>query len=128
MVPEPLSGAPPPASTAPETVPAPNPLVTVAALPSTLTFYDCEVQNFCGAMANGEDVYEGAAACSYNLALGTMFKIPGDPTGRVYECKDRGLLPNTHVDIFWYHPGDGWQWQAAVGSRGTIEIVEPPSI
>jgi hypothetical protein len=40
-------------------------------------------------------------------------------------CKDRGLLPDTHVDIFWNSPDDGWQWQGAVGSRGTIEIVEP---
>src|SRR5258708_4132317 len=65
------------------------------------------------------------ASCS-NLATGTMFTITGDPTGRVYVCKDRGLLPNTHVDIFWNNPADGWAWQRAVGSRGTIEIVELP--
>ena len=75
-------------------------------------------------MANGEDVYEGAAACSYDLAFGTRFIIPGDPTNRVYVCKDRGLLADTHVDIFWYHPDDGWRWQTVVGSQGTIEIVE----
>jgi hypothetical protein len=101
-------------------------VVTRGKMTATLTFYDCLVQKFCGAMANGQKVYEGAAACSYNLAFGTMFTIAGDPTGRVYVCKDRGLLPNTHVDIFWNDPADGWRWQRAVGSRGTIEIVELP--
>ena len=101
-------------------------VVTRGKMTATLTFYDCMVQRFCGAMANGQKVYEGAAACSYNLAFGTMFTITGDPTGRVYVCKDRGLLPNTHVDIFWNNPADGWAWQRAVGSRGTIEIVELP--
>jgi hypothetical protein len=101
-------------------------VVTKGRMTATLTFYDCMVQKFCGAMANGQKVYEGAAACSYNLPFGTMFTITGDPTGRVYVCKDRGLLPNTHVDIFWNDPADGWRWQRAVGSRGTIEIVELP--
>ena len=98
----------------------------MATVPSTLTFYDCVDQGFCGEMYNGEVVYEGAAACSWDLAIGTLFVIPGDPTGRIYVCKDRGLLPDTHVDIFWHHPDDGWRWQAAVGSQGTIDIVEPP--
>jgi hypothetical protein len=101
-------------------------VVVKGKMTATLTFYDCLVQKFCGAMANGQKVYEGAAACSYNLPFGTMFTITGDPTGRVYVCKDRGLLPNTHVDIFWNDPADGWRWQRAVGSRGTIEIVELP--
>jgi hypothetical protein len=101
-------------------------VVTKGKMTATLTFYDCMVQRFCGKMANGQVVYEGAAACSYNMAFGTMFTIHGDPTGRVYVCKDRGLLPNTHVDIFWNDPADGWRWQRAVGSRGTIEIVELP--
>ncbi|HEY7270468.1 MAG TPA: hypothetical protein VH951_11630 [Dehalococcoidia bacterium] len=126
---------PPPAPPAPvaraaaqPVVPAPtrDQVVTKGKMTATLTFYDCLVQKFCGAMSNGQKVYEGAAACSYNLAIGTMFTIAGDPTGRVYVCKDRGLLPNTHVDIFWNDPADGWRWQRAVGSRGTIEIVELP--
>jgi len=53
-----------------------------------------------------------------------MFTIAGDPTNRVYVCEDRGLLPNTHVDIFWNDPKDGYWWQSQVGMRGTIEIVE----
>ena len=125
----PLPPPPPPAAEvkAPSSAaPARDQVVTKGKLTSTLTFYDCMVQKFCGAMANGQKVYEGAAACSYNLAMGTMFTITGDPTGRVYVCKDRGLLPNTHVDIFWNDPADGWRWQRAVGSRGTIEIVELP--
>jgi hypothetical protein len=124
---------PPPPEPAPVRVqaasvagPSRDQVVTRGKLTSTLTFYDCMVQKFCGAMSNGQKVYEGAAACSYNLAIGTMFTITGDPTGRVYVCKDRGLLPNTHVDIFWNNPADGWAWQRAVGSRGTIEIVELP--
>jgi hypothetical protein len=91
---------------------------------STLTFYDCLDQGFCGEMANGEPVYEGAAACSYDLAFGTRFLIPGDPTNRVYVCKDRGLLADTHVDIFWNNPDDGWSWQSVVGSAGEIEILD----
>lgn len=124
---------PPPVEAAPVRVqsqavasPSRDQVVTKGKMTATLTFYDCLVQKFCGAMSNGQKVYEGAAACSYNLATGTMFTITGDPTGRVYVCKDRGLLPNTHVDIFWNDPADGWRWQRAVGSRGTIEIVELP--
>lgn len=89
-----------------------------------LTFYDCAGQGFCGAMASGRRVYHGAAACSYNLPLGTRFYIHGDPTGRIYRCEDRGILPNTWVDIFWFYPADGWKWQAAVGRTGTIDVVE----
>ncbi|MPZ50825.1 MAG: hypothetical protein GEU75_16255 [Dehalococcoidia bacterium] len=89
-----------------------------------ITFYDCADQGFCGAMYNGRKVYEGAAACSWNLAIGTKFVISGDPTNRVYICEDRGLLANTWVDIFWYHPADGYRWQSLVGRHGIIEILE----
>jgi hypothetical protein len=126
--PPPPAPAPAARAAAQPVVPAPtrDQVVARGKMTATLTFYDCLVQKFCGAMSNGQKVYEGAAACSYNLAIGTMFTIAGDPTGRVYVCKDRGLLPNTHVDIFWNDPADGWRWQRAVGSRGTIEIVELP--
>ncbi|HXH21253.1 MAG TPA: hypothetical protein VNN10_04425 [Dehalococcoidia bacterium] len=89
-----------------------------------VTFYDCAGQGFCGNMANGRKVYQGAAACSYDLPFGTRFFIEGDPTGRIYRCEDRGLLANTWVDIFWYHPSDGWRWQEAVGRLATIHIIE----
>jgi hypothetical protein len=91
-----------------------------------LTFYDCLGQGFCGRMAGGRVVYEGAAACSYDLRLGTRFRIVGDPTGRVYVCEDRGLLSPTWIDVFWRDPADGWRWQAAVGRWGTIEILYVP--
>jgi hypothetical protein len=89
-----------------------------------ITFYDCAHQGFCGSMANGRKVYEGAAACSYDLVLGTRFFIEGDPTKRIYRCEDRGLLTRTWVDIFWYRPEDGWRWQGEVGRYGSIVIVE----
>ncbi|HEY4686541.1 MAG TPA: hypothetical protein VII57_10905 [Dehalococcoidia bacterium] len=91
-----------------------------------ITFYDCLGQGFCGKMASGRRVYEGAAACSWDMAAGTKFVIQGDPTGRVYTCEDRGLLTNTWVDIFWRDPANGWRWQAAVGSQGSIDILETP--
>lgn len=91
-----------------------------------ITFYDCAGQGFCGAMYNGRKVYEGAAACSWNLPIGTRFSIVGDPTHRIYTCEDRGLLANTWVDIFWYHPSQGYAWQSIVGRHGTIEIISMP--
>lgn len=91
-----------------------------------VTFYDCKQQGFCGNMYNGRKVYQGAAACSWNMALGTRFIIVGDPTRRTYVCEDRGLLANTWVDIFWNDPRDGRMWQALVGRYGTIEIVGLP--
>jgi len=91
-----------------------------------VTFYDCADQGFCGHMYGGEWVYEGAAACSWNLPIGTAFYIVGDPTQRIYVCKDRGLLDDTWVDIFWYHPDDGYDWQSLVGRYGTIFIVYLP--
>ena len=135
LAPEPA--APPPAAPAPEPEPAraepappqaPRDVITVLRRIHNvnLTFYDCKNQGFCGKMANGRKVYEGAAACSYNLDFGTKFRIVGDPTDRIYVCEDRGLLDDTWVDIFWHDPADGWKWQAAVGRRGTIEIVGLP--
>jgi hypothetical protein len=91
-----------------------------------ITFYDCLNDGFCGHMYNGEQVYEGAAACSWNLAIGTAFYIVGDPTGRVYVCKDRGLLDDTWVDIFWNNPVDGYYWQSNIGRFGTIVLVALP--
>jgi hypothetical protein len=88
-----------------------------------LTFYDCMPDRFCGNMSNGSKVHEGAAACSYDLDLGTSFRIVEDPTRRLYRCEDRGLLADTWVDIFFFNQQDGWPWQATVGRCGTIEIL-----
>ncbi len=93
----------------------------------TITFYSCDGDGFCGDMYNGEPVYEGAAACSPDLPIGTEFVIAGDPTGRVYRCDDRGLLEPTWVDIFWQHEDDGWFWQGVVGQESSIDIVYVPA-
>ncbi len=118
------------AAEAPEEAPItpPNGLPTIGQIPGVnVTFYDCLEQGFCGAMYNGEQVYEGAAACSWNLPLGTRFVIENDPTQRVYICLDRGLLADTWVDIFFYDPDDGWLWQQVVGRYSTIHILSIPS-
>jgi hypothetical protein len=91
-----------------------------------ITFYDCRGQGFCGGMYNGRKVYQGAAACSWNLPIGTRFKIVGDPTKRTYVCEDRGLLANTWVDVFWNEPRDGWIWQSLVGRYASIEVISLP--
>ena len=90
-----------------------------------VTFYACVGNGFCGAMANGQQVFAGAAACSYNLSFGTRFQIVNDPTGRTYVCLDRGVPTATWVDIWFYDVADGWAWQTAFGNtRGDIIIVE----
>ena len=133
--PEPLAAALPalPGLTAPllaqtptaqEPAPSPTPPSGAGQIQGVnITFYDCLEQGFCGAMYNGEPVYEGAAACSWDLPLGTRFVIENDPTQRVYVCADRGLLANTWVDIFFYSPADGWAWQQEVGRYATIHIL-----
>lgn len=129
--PTPLPPTPEPVPTknpAPSRMPLPPASVRVNSVISNVnvTFYDCLDGGFCGRMYNGEPVYEGAAACSWNLAIGTAFYIVGDPTGRIYVCKDRGLLADTWVDIFWHDPKDGYVWQANVGRYGTIAVVSVP--
>jgi hypothetical protein len=94
---------------------------------ANVTFYDCYEDDFCGHMYNGVTVYEGAVACSWNLAIGTKLRISGDPTGRVYSCDDRGLLSDTWVDVFFFDPDNGWPWQASVGRCASIEIMEARS-
>jgi hypothetical protein len=75
-------------------------------------------------MASGIAVFEGAAACSGDLPFGTKIRISGDPTGRVYECLDRGHLASTWVDVFFYDTRDGIAWQSLLGGTVTnIEIV-----
>jgi hypothetical protein len=91
-----------------------------------ITFYDCKGQGFCGGMYNGRKVYQGAAACSWNLPIGARFHIVGDPTKRTYICEDRGLLANTWVDVFWNEPRDGWIWQSLVGRYSSIEVISLP--
>lgn len=92
---------------------------------TTVTFYACIGSGFCGLMANGQQVFDGAAACSYGMPFGTRFFINADPARRVYTCLDRGALSAPWVDIWFYDPADGWAWQAQVGSTSSaITIVE----
>ena len=89
------------------------------------TFYSCAGGGFCGAMANGQQVFPGAAACSTNLAFGTRFFLNADPARTVYTCLDRGAISATWVDIWFNSPADGWAWQSMIGSTySDITIVQ----
>ena len=89
-----------------------------------ITFYACIGDGFCGTMAGGKEPYEGAAACSYDLPLGTRLRIVNDPTERIYTCEDRGYLTPTWIDVFFWDAADGWPWQRQVGSASDIVVVE----
>jgi hypothetical protein len=93
-------------------------------LNARITIYGCTGPGggFCGNMSTGVKVFEGAAACSRDLPFGTRFIIHGDPTGRVYECMDRGALRATWVDIFFYNTSQGMSWASALG--GTVAPIE----
>jgi len=93
-------------------------------LNARITIYGCVGPGggFCGGMAGGGRVFEGAAACSYDLPFGTKVRILGDPTGRVYECLDRGALSATWVDVYFYNTSDGIAWQGMLG--GTLAQIE----
>jgi hypothetical protein len=95
-------------------------------LRARITVYGCVGPGggFCNNMASGMQVFEGAAACSSDLPFGTRVRIHGDPTGRVYECLDRGALAATWVDVFFYDTRAGIAWQGLLGGTVTdIEIV-----
>jgi hypothetical protein len=117
---------PPPEAAAPE--PAP-----VDQRTASITYYYCtqgsipagigDGGGWCGGMANGETVYEGAASCASQY-LGQQFKILGDPNERIYTCADTGGgVTGEHRDIFFNNSDDGYQWWLQVGSTATIEIV-----
>lgn len=95
-------------------------------LPARITVYGCTGPGggFCGNMASGVRVFEGAAACSYDLPFGTKIRIIGDPTGRIYECLDRGALKTTWVDVFFNDTSAGIAWAGLLGgTTANIEIV-----
>lgn len=91
---------------------------------ASVTFYACVGDGFCGNMANGQQVFDGAAACSSDLPFGTRFVIASDPSSRVFTCLDRGALSPTWVDIWFYDVTQGYAWQSIVGTRSDIIIVE----
>jgi|CXWL01.1.fsa_nt_gi hypothetical protein len=91
-----------------------------------VTIYGCTGSGggFCGGMSAGVTVFEGAAACSSDMPFGTKFTLEGDPTGRVYECLDRGMLASPWVDIFFYNTADGFAWASQLGStHANLTIV-----
>lgn len=107
--------------------------VTTDQRTASITYYYCQQGTnpagigdgggFCGGMASGQIVYEGAAACAPGY-LGEQFTIQGDPTGRTYTCADTGsAVAGEHRDIFFYNSDDGYAWWLQVGATATIEIV-----
>ncbi len=105
---------------------------------TSITYYYCvpgdneashgDGGGYCGGMANGEVVHEGAAACKPGL-LGQRFRIEGDPTERVYECTDTGgSVLQDHRDIWFMNSDEGYAWWIAVGERAFIEILEGDAI
>lgn len=91
-----------------------------------VTIYGCTGSGggFCGGMSAGITVFEGAAACSSDMPFGTKFTLEGDPTGRVYECLNRGMLAAPWVDIFFYDTADGFAWASQLGStHANLTIV-----
>lgn len=123
-----------PAPAPPGTVPGPagNETIDGAALSTVrLTYYYCSPGSvavaigdgggFCGHMANGAIVHEGAASCAASL-LGERFRILGDPGGRTYICSDTGGGVDVgHRDIWFPDSDSGYAWWRAVGPTAVIE-------
>lgn len=85
-----------------------------------LTFYNCYGQGggFCGAMASGNVVYEGAAACGSAIPRGTQFTVEGDNTIRT--CEDTGRGGAYWVDIFFWDYNSGRAWRNNFASDGVV--------
>ncbi len=109
---------------APHSLNAASGLAVGTVIRARITIYGCQGPGggFCNHMASGRSAFEGAAACSSNLAFGTRLKIAGDPTGRVYECLDRGSLAPTWIDVYFNDTSDGMAWQGQLG--GTVADIE----
>jgi len=104
-----------------------------ASFETTITYYYCvpgsiaasigDGGGYCGGMANGLTVHDGAAACSADK-LGQRFTIEGDPTGRVYTCEDTGgAVLNDHRDIWFMQSDAGYLWWVQVGERAVITVL-----
>ncbi len=87
-----------------------------------LTYYTCPP--FCGAMRNGEIVYEGAVACGGYFAMGQKIRIENDPTFRTYVCADTGYGGWYWVDIFFSDGSEGNAFISLVGSYVVVELVD----
>ncbi|MHB8377520.1 MAG: RlpA-like double-psi beta-barrel domain-containing protein [Dehalococcoidia bacterium] len=114
------------AAAPPYTVNAASGFAPGAVLQARITIYGCTGPGggYCNRMSSGGEPFAGAAACSSNLPFGTKLKIDGDPTGRTYECLDRGMLSPTWVDVYFSDTSDGMAWQRQLGStESNIRIV-----
>ena len=78
---------------------------------------------WCGTMANGAVVHEGAAACARDF-LGQRFRIVGDPRSLIYTCTDTGsAVGGQHRDIWFDNSDDGYRWIVEVGYSAEVEIL-----
>ena len=100
---------------------------------TSITYYYCvpgsnpaaigDGGGYCGGMANGQTVHDGAAACSAQN-LGQRFTIEGDPTARTYTCEDTGgAVLNDHRDIWFMHGDEGYDWWLQIGARANITVL-----
>ncbi len=116
----------------PDAAPVPG-SATATRFETTITYYYCvpgsnqagigDVGGYCGAMANGDPVHAGAAACAPQN-LGQRFTIEGDPTGRTYTCADTGgSVLQDHRDVWFMNSDDGYAWWGRVGPTAIIDIV-----
>jgi len=136
----PVSG-PPPTQATPSSSSTPEPSATPSPTPSAtpepqsvgISYYYCEEGSlpqgiderggFCGGMANGQQVFEGAAACSPR-SLGQRFRVLGDPTERVYTCLDVGsTASDSHREVWFPNSDAGWTWRQTVGTTARIQIL-----
>jgi len=120
------AAAPVRAAAKPYSVNAASGLAPGTIIRARITIYGCTGPGggFCQRMSSGGAPFPGAAACSDNLPFGTKLRIKGDPTGRIYECLDRGRLSPTWVDVFFYDTTEGMAWQSRLGTTmAEIEIV-----
>lgn len=130
--PAPVAVTPSPAST-PPTATATGGYSTVSYGQATITFYYCssgtrngsvgDGGGFCGYMANGQRVHEGAASCAAAY-MGQRFLIAGDPLSRVYTCEDTGgAVTTSHRDIWFADSDTGGDWWRAVGLTAEILVI-----
>ncbi len=126
-----------------EPTPTPTPTPTPEPTPTTepegrvieakITYFYCRqgtIQagigdggGFCGRMANGEVVHQGAAACSQDN-FGQRFRIIDDPLDLIYTCKDTGsAVHGEQRDIWFENSDDAITWLGKVGDTARIEIL-----
>ena len=94
-----------------------------------LTFFVCVGapagfdDGYCGRMANGQSVHNGAAACGYRFQLGDRFRIVGDSSARTYACEDRGLGADLWIDVWFYDYASGRAWRNQLPKYVTVEVL-----